>query len=88
MNGFAAILPAAAEDSKVYHSISPIINPYSMACSVQVHQQNMFSLLTANPITQADIITAEEDMTTTHAFGLEKRWLPNSMKQSVFRNRR
>lgn len=82
------MLPAAAEDSKVYHSINPIINLYYMACSAQMNQQNMFRLLTVNRITQADIITAEEDMTTGHTFSLEKGRLPNSIKQSVFSNRR
>lgn len=88
MNDFAVILPAAAEDSKVYHSINPTINPYYMACSVQVYQQNVFGLLIANPITQADIITVEEAMVMTHALGLGRGWLPNSIKQSVFSNRR
>lgn len=41
---------AAAEDSKVYHSINPTINPHYMAFSVQVHPQNVFNLLMANPI--------------------------------------
>lgn len=88
MNGFAAKVPAAAEDGKVYHSINPTINPHYMACSVQVHPQNVFSLLMANPITQADVITAQEDMPTTYAFGLRKGWLPNSVEWSVFSNRR
>lgn len=75
VNDFAAVLPAAAEDGKVYHSINPTINPHYMVCSVQVHPQNMFSFWMAKPITQGDTIVAEEYMPTTCASGLESDWL-------------
>lgn len=72
----------------VYCSVNLKINPYYMACSVQVHLQNVFSLLMVNLITQADIITTKEKMPSTHAFVLEKWWLPNSVEQIIFSNRR
>jgi hypothetical protein len=88
VNGLAAILPTAAEDSKVYHSINPTINPHYMACSLQGHPQNMFGLLMANPITQADTMVPEENLFITPALHLEKGWLPNSIEQSVFSTHR
>lgn len=89
MNGCAPVLPTAAEDSKVYHSINPTINPHYRACSVQGHPQDVLSLLMANPMTQATVlITAEKDLPTTYAFGLEQGWLPDSVEERVFSNRR
>lgn len=87
VNDFAAVLPAAAEDGKVYHSINPTINPHYMACSVQVHPQNMFSFWMAKPITQGDTIVAEEYMPTTCPSGLESDWLTDWIEQGVFSNK-
>lgn len=72
MNDFAVILPAHDEYSRFYHANNPAINPHYKTCSVQVYTQNIFSFLKANHITQTDIITTEEDMPTTHAFGLRR----------------
>ena len=89
VSGFAVVLSAAAKDGEVYHSINLTINPHYTACSAQGHLRSMFSLWMANPMAQATVlITAEKDMPTTYAFGLEQGWFPDSMEQSVFSNAR